>query len=223
MMLVEPKSILKRLTRACTMALEAAIGQCVNARHYEVTLEHIMLALLDNADSDMAFLASHYDLDPGRLRSVLQRSLEDLRTGRLTWDSEAFLRGCPITPRPEPLPPAKGLSARKPKPVQLQEPSPIVSPEPKPAAPGDPQTAVAEAPPEPKAGKAGILAFKDKLASLAQDRSAPRLGKDAKYTTAENSNQSSSPSMLTSNSPGKSGGVDFATLSRRRGGSAGGT
>ncbi len=81
MMLVEPKSILKRLTRACTTALEAAIGQCVNARHYEVTLEHIMLALLDNADSDMAFLASHYDLDPGRLRSVLQRSLEDLRTG----------------------------------------------------------------------------------------------------------------------------------------------
>ena len=127
-----------------------------------------------------------------------------------------------ITPRPEPLPPAKGLSARKPKPVQLQEPSPIVSPEPKPAAPGDPQTAVAEAPPEPKAGKAGILAFKDKLASLAQDRSSPRLGKDARYAAAENSNQSSSPSLLTSNSPGHSGGVDMATLSRRVGGGGGG-
>jgi type VI secretion system protein VasG len=53
----------------------------MTARHYEITLEHVMLALLDNADSDLAFLVSHYDLDPSRLRSVLQRSLEDLRTG----------------------------------------------------------------------------------------------------------------------------------------------
>ncbi|HVY47762.1 MAG TPA: type VI secretion system ATPase TssH [Minicystis sp.] len=81
MMLVDPKSIIKRLTRPVQLAVEGAIGQCVNARHYEVTPEHVMLALLDNADSDMAFLAMHYDLDPGRIRSVLQRALEDLRTG----------------------------------------------------------------------------------------------------------------------------------------------
>ena len=58
MMLVDPKSIIKRLTRACTTALEGGVVQCVNARHYEVTLEHVMLALLDNADSDLAFLVS---------------------------------------------------------------------------------------------------------------------------------------------------------------------
>jgi type VI secretion system protein VasG len=81
MMLVDPKSIIKRLTRPCTAALEAGVVQCVNARHYEVTLEHVMLALLDNADSDLAFLVMHYDLDPARLRQTLQRSLEDLRSG----------------------------------------------------------------------------------------------------------------------------------------------
>lgn len=81
MMLVDPKSIIKRLTRPCTAALEAGVVQCVNARHYEVTLEHVMLALLDNADSDLAFLVSHYDLDPARLKQTLQRGLEDLRTG----------------------------------------------------------------------------------------------------------------------------------------------
>jgi type VI secretion system protein VasG len=81
MMLVDPKSIIKRLTRPCTAALEAGVVQCVNARHYEVTLEHVMLALLDNADSDLAFLVMHYDLDPARLRQSLQRSLEDLRSG----------------------------------------------------------------------------------------------------------------------------------------------
>src|ERR1700689_1856913 len=81
MMLVDPKSIIKRLTRPCTTALENGVVQCVNDRHYEVTLEHVMLALLDNPDSDLAFLVMHYDLDPARLRQVLQRSLEDLRTG----------------------------------------------------------------------------------------------------------------------------------------------
>jgi type VI secretion system protein VasG len=80
-MLVEAKSIIKRLSRICTTALEAAVVQCVNARHYEVTVEHLLLALLDDANSDVAFLVMHYDLDPARLRTVLQRSLSDLRTG----------------------------------------------------------------------------------------------------------------------------------------------
>lgn len=80
-MLVEPKSIFQRLTTACRLAVEAGIQQCVNARHYEVTLEHVMLALLDNADSDLAFLVSHYDLDRARLLQVLQRGIDDLRTG----------------------------------------------------------------------------------------------------------------------------------------------
>src|SRR5512144_1592272 len=81
MMLVDPKSIIKRLTRPCTAALEAGVVQCVNARHYEVTLEHLMLALLDNADSDLAFLVMHYDLDPARLRQTLQREIDGMRTG----------------------------------------------------------------------------------------------------------------------------------------------
>ncbi|MBK9258671.1 MAG: type VI secretion system ATPase TssH [Polyangiaceae bacterium] len=80
-MLVEAKSIIKRLSRVCTAALEAAVVQCVTARHYEVTVEHLLLALLDDANSDVAFLVMHYDLDPARLRTALQRSLSDLRTG----------------------------------------------------------------------------------------------------------------------------------------------
>jgi len=80
-MLVENKAIIKKLSRICTAGLEAAVVQCVTARHYEVTVEHLLLALLDDANSDVAFLAMHYDLDPARLRTALQRSLSDLRTG----------------------------------------------------------------------------------------------------------------------------------------------
>ncbi len=103
MMLVDPKSIIKRLTKNCTSALEAAVVQCVNARHYEVTLEHVLLALLDDANSDLAFLVMHYDMNPSALRATLQRSLEELRTGNagkpvfsptmLEWMQDAWLVG----------------------------------------------------------------------------------------------------------------------------------
>lgn len=102
-MLVEPKAIIKRLTRTCTAAVESAVVQCVNARQYEVTVEHVVSALLDNPDSDVAFLAMHYDLDPAGLKTTLQRSIDGLRTGNsgkpnfsphlLDWMQDAFTVG----------------------------------------------------------------------------------------------------------------------------------
>ncbi len=136
-----------------------------------------------------------------------------------------FHRPAPIE-APKPLvtmAPPKGTNPARPKPQpqQVEPPAPaVVSPEP--PIPGQPTPNVGEAPPEPKAGKAGILAFKDKLASLAQDRVTPRLGADAKFHDAQNANQSSSSSTLSNNSPGASRGIDTAALSRRVGGGGGG-
>ncbi len=76
--------------------------------------------------------------------------------------------------------------------------------------------------PPPKVGKPGILAFKDKLASLAQDPVAPRLGADARYGAADDVGRPSSPSTLTTNTPGSSGGINLATLNRSVGGGGGG-
>jgi type VI secretion system protein VasG len=102
-MLVDPKAIIKKLTRVCTTALESGLVQCVNARHYEVTVEHVMTALLENPDSDVAFLTMRFDLEPTGLRSTLERSLQSLRTGNagkpnfsptlLEWMQDAFTVG----------------------------------------------------------------------------------------------------------------------------------
>jgi hypothetical protein len=70
--------------------------------------------------------------------------------------------------------------------------------------------------------KAGILAFRDKFASLAQDKVAPRLGADARYGAAEDVGRASSRSTLTTNTPGSSGGINIASLSRSVGGGGGG-
>ncbi|MGB7220233.1 MAG: AgmX/PglI C-terminal domain-containing protein [Vicinamibacterales bacterium] len=76
--------------------------------------------------------------------------------------------------------------------------------------------------PQEKAGKAGILAFRDRFASMAQGRVAPRLGADARFNAAADSGQPSSGSMLATNAPGSSGGINSATLSRSVGGGGGG-
>jgi hypothetical protein len=72
---------------------------------------------------------------------------------------------------------------------------------------------------------AGILAFKDQIASLASDRVAPRLGANARFGNADEASLASTPSrsMLTTNAPGSSGGINLASLSRTVGGGGGGT
>src|SRR6266852_4068417 len=104
---------------------------------------------------------------------------------------------------------------------------------PKPNAPAGPDLAgKAELPPGPevgppveaksKVGNAGILALKDKIASLAQGTVGVPLGADARHVAADDVGRPSSRSMLASNTPGSSGGINFASLSRRVGGGGGG-
>src|SRR5215510_10562238 len=108
-------------------------------------------------------------------------------------------------------------------------PAPALNPRPK-DAPGPDRPDRPELPPAPdvveqqheKVGKAGILAFKEKFASLAQDQNAPRLGADARYGAADDVGRSSSPSVLTTTTPGGSGGINVASLNRSVGGGGGG-
>src|SRR4029077_9761124 len=110
-------------------------------------------------------------------------------------------------------------------------PAPALKP--KPNAPAGPDLAgKAELPPGPemgprveaksKVGDAGILALKDKIASLAQDTVVVPLGADARHIAADDVGRPSARSLLTSNTPGSSGGINVASLSRSVGGGGGG-
>jgi hypothetical protein len=68
----------------------------------------------------------------------------------------------------------------------------------------------------------GILAFKDTISSLAKDKSAPRLGADARFGAADEVGKSSSRSTLGTTTPGSSGGINAAALNRSVGGGGGG-
>src|SRR6266849_869955 len=110
-------------------------------------------------------------------------------------------------------------------------PAPALKP--KPNAPAGPDMpGKAELPPGPevsfpvepkqKVGNAGILAFKDKFASLAQDTVVVPLGADARHVAADDVGRPSARSLLTGNTPGSSGGINLASLSRSVGGGGGG-
>jgi len=71
-------------------------------------------------------------------------------------------------------------------------------------------------------GNVGILAFKEKFASLAQDTVVAPLGADARHVAADEVGRPSARSLLTSNTPGSSGGINVASLSRSVGGGGGG-
>src|SRR5712692_8075220 len=110
-------------------------------------------------------------------------------------------------------------------------PAPALKP--KPNAPAGPDLAAkAELPPGPevgppveaksRVGNTGILALKDKIASLAQDTVVVPLGADARHVAADDVGRPSARSLLTSNTPGTSGGINLASLSRSVGGGGGG-
>jgi membrane protein involved in colicin uptake len=125
----------------------------------------------------------------------------------------------PVPQPAVPPPPSKGTNTAEPKARASEAPVGPGKPE-LPAGPDKGFSADAT-PPKPDPGKSGILAFKDQFASMAQDKNAPRLGNDARYGAADDVGQASSHSVLSTNTPGSSGGIDAGSLSRNVGGGGG--
>jgi len=84
--------------------------------------------------------------------------------------------------------------------------------------------AVEEAAPEREIRSAGILAFSQSIADLAETRESPGLGADASINDAGNAEvgRSSERLMVTSMAPGSSGGINLSSISRDVGGGGGG-
>ncbi len=83
MLTVEPRALLRKLNPLCSSAFEAAAAKCVSARHYEVTVEHVALALLEEPQSDLAAVLPHYGVDLERLRAVFARAVSEMRGGNV--------------------------------------------------------------------------------------------------------------------------------------------
>jgi type VI secretion system protein VasG len=78
---VNLKSLIAKLNDTCRSATEGAAGLCVARTHYDIEIEHYLLKLLDDTDSDIALIFKHYRVDRSRLTRELECSLDKLKTG----------------------------------------------------------------------------------------------------------------------------------------------
>ena len=73
---IDLKQLVGRLNEPCRRALEAAAGLTLSRTHYNVEIEHWLLTLADRADSDIAAILRHYEIDQGRFATDLNRALD---------------------------------------------------------------------------------------------------------------------------------------------------
>ncbi|MGG5820948.1 type VI secretion system ATPase TssH [Falsiroseomonas sp. HW251] len=78
---VDLKSLVGRMNDPCRRALEAAAGLTLSRSHYNVEIEHLLLALADRTDNDCAAILKHYEVDPARFAADLGRALDRMKTG----------------------------------------------------------------------------------------------------------------------------------------------
>ncbi len=81
MLLVELKPLVGRLNPCTKQALEDGVGLCVSRSHYEITVEHLLVKLFDNAQADISLLLRQYGVDAALVKRDIDRALEDMRTG----------------------------------------------------------------------------------------------------------------------------------------------
>ncbi len=75
------KSLIGKLNPICRATLESAAGLCVSRTNYNVEIEHWLLKLLENSQTDLAAICRAYELDQSKLTAQLTRSLDRLKTG----------------------------------------------------------------------------------------------------------------------------------------------
>ena len=78
---IDLKQLVGRLNDVCKRTLETAAGLTLSRTHYNVEIEHWLVALADRADADVVAILRHYEIDLGRLAIDINRALEKMKTG----------------------------------------------------------------------------------------------------------------------------------------------
>ncbi|OQY28219.1 MAG: ClpV1 family T6SS ATPase [Candidatus Cloacimonetes bacterium 4572_55] len=81
MMTKELKKLLLKLNDHTTRAFESAVGFSISRTHYEVTVEHLALKLMEDGTGDILRILHRYGIDKGRVWEAFLGQLEIFRSG----------------------------------------------------------------------------------------------------------------------------------------------
>jgi type VI secretion system protein VasG len=75
------KTLVSKLNASSRQALERAASICMSRGNFEVDVEHLLLALLEQENGDIAILTKKYQIAPSALEKDLQQELASFKTG----------------------------------------------------------------------------------------------------------------------------------------------
>jgi type VI secretion system protein VasG len=78
---VDIRGLLLHLNDYCTNALQGAVGFSVSRTHYEVTLEHFFLKLMEQTQADWSLIFQHFEIEVGQIQRAIEQELEDAPAG----------------------------------------------------------------------------------------------------------------------------------------------
>ncbi|MCK5313000.1 MAG: type VI secretion system ATPase TssH [Desulfobacteraceae bacterium] len=78
---VDTKSLLLHLNDFCTNTLQTGAGLCVARTHYEVSVEHFILKLLEDSRSDLSMIFQQFEIEPGAVQKKIEAALEEFKAG----------------------------------------------------------------------------------------------------------------------------------------------
>ncbi len=81
MLNIDLRSLFNRLNTYCTRSMEGAAGLCFTRGNYEVSIEHVLLMLIEDQDRDFQMILHHYNIDPAKVETSLQHAIEVDKTG----------------------------------------------------------------------------------------------------------------------------------------------
>jgi len=82
MLEVSLRALVRRLSPYCRQALSSAAEGCIERGNYEIAVEHLMLALLNEPNHDVQTVFRHFNVDGDRVLAGLHRQIESTKSGR---------------------------------------------------------------------------------------------------------------------------------------------
>ena len=77
----DTRALLERANPHIAHALEAAAGFTISRGHYEVTLEHLLLKLIEDGSGDLVRILRYFEVNPAELQSRMLQTVERFRAG----------------------------------------------------------------------------------------------------------------------------------------------
>ncbi|MGH7596594.1 MAG: type VI secretion system ATPase TssH [bacterium] len=75
------RSLLLKLNNYLVRNLDTATGLGIKRNHYEITMEHLLIALIEDGQGDVPLILRHFGIDNGRVQAHCNGNLDEMNAG----------------------------------------------------------------------------------------------------------------------------------------------